>query len=73
MSPNDLRAERIAALPSILYHNGQRYLRIGDKAVPLTPRPGDIRSTREEREGGRVDVTMHVPCLRIMPRGHGPG
>lgn len=45
--------------------NGKEYVRIGDKLVE----PGAVCTSEEVRHpDGRVDCTVHVPCLQIAAK-----
>lgn len=46
--------------------DGQRYVQIGDRAVPIDEH-GRVNVQAEERpnENGGQDVVIHVPCLTI--------
>lgn len=55
----------------IIVNNGQKYLKVGDKAIPFdeydkSGRP-IIKPTIEriERPGGKIDVVVKVKCLKI--------
>lgn len=64
---------------ALIEQDGQTYLRVGDKAIPVeldengVPRPIKPQIERTEHEDGRVDVTVKVPCLTIVPSAKNPG
>jgi len=57
----------------IIEHEGKKYLKIGDKAIPLNAdgKP-NIKCTSTEKchPDGRVDCTIHVPCLQIASKAN---
>jgi hypothetical protein len=63
---------------TLIERDGQTYLRVGQRAIPIEldekgrPRPINPQVARIERKAGRVDVTVKVPCLTIVPQGHRP-
>jgi len=59
--------------PHVVKYRGREYIVVEGMAYPLNLAPEEVHSTREEREDGGVDVTMHMPRLRVLSRGHGPG
>jgi len=50
---------------------GKKYMRVGDKLVEIDRFDGNGKpiikatSTEVKHPDGRVDVTVHVPCLQI--------
>lgn len=54
----------------------REYVRIGDKLVEVDRLDANgkpvIKATSEEirHEDGRIDVTIHVPCLQIASEAH---
>jgi len=60
-------------MSEIVEHKGKKYLKIGDKAIPLSKDGQSIikcTSTEKRHPGGRVDCTIHVPCLQIASKAH---
>ena len=58
---------------SIIEHNGQKYVKISGKMVPVTVK-GNVAvikaedSTETRHPDGRVDVTVNVPCMQIKTK-----
>lgn len=59
--------------------DGKLYLVLGKRAIPVDGLDAsgkpivkvDVETT--PNENGGQDVTVHVPCLDIVPREHAPG
>lgn len=64
---------------TLIEKDGQTYRRIGNRAILVEldengqPLPIKLQVTRKEHEDGRVDVTVNVPCLQIVPEQKPPG
>lgn len=61
----------------IIKHEGKDYVVIGDKAVLVDhfdehgkPVVAQTYSTEKKGPDGRVDVTVHVPCLQIVGKAN---
>ena len=60
-------------MSEIVEHEGKKYLKIGDKAIPLGKDGKPIikcTSTTKCHPDGRVDCTVQVPCLQIASKAH---
>ena len=59
-------------MSGIIEHEGKKYLRIGDKAIPIDGFDADgkpviqaMYSEEIPNDNGGIDCTVHVPCLQI--------
>lgn len=54
----------------IIEHNGQKYVIIGDKAIPCDENGvvTGVWSEETRNANGGQDCTVHVPCLQIAAK-----
>ena len=62
-------------MSNIIEHEGKKYLRIGDKAIPIDdfdaegkPVIKGVYSEEIPNDNGGIDCTVHVPCLQIAAK-----